>query len=267
LSGPVTFVVFGLGEAGSRIAADLAAAGAEVRGFDPADVVTPPGVIRHDDPAGAVPGATVVMAVTAAADAQKALAQAWERIARGTIYADLSTAPPSLKEDLHDTASLRGLRFVDVALMATVPGRGLATPAYASGPGAELFAGIVNPLGAKVEVLGPEPGQAATRKLLRSVLMKGIASLLVEAMEAAEAAGELDWYWDHIAQIVTEADEDLLMRLVRGTETHATRRRQEMEATAQMLEILEVEPTMTRATAEVLRRVERAGLPDYMPGR
>jgi hypothetical protein len=40
-----------------------------------------------------------------------------------------------------------------------------------------------------------------------------------------------------------------------------------MEATAQMLEILEVEPTMTRSTAEVLRRVERAGLPDYMPGR
>ena len=36
--------VFGLGEAGSLIAADLAAAGVEVHGYDPAGVATPPGV-------------------------------------------------------------------------------------------------------------------------------------------------------------------------------------------------------------------------------
>lgn len=261
------FAVFGLGEAGSLIAADLATAGSEVHGFDPADVATPSGVTRHVDPRGAVAGVDVVMSVTAAVDSQRAIAQAWDKIPRGAIYADLSTAPPSLKEDLHDTATLRGLRFVDVALMATVPGRGLATPAFASGVGAVSYAGIVNPLGASVEVIGAEPGQAATRKLLRSVVMKGLGSLMIEATEAAEAAGESEWFWGHIVEIISDADEALLSRLLRGTGTHATRRRQEMEATAQLLEILEVEPTMTRSTAEVLRRVEAHGLPETITGR
>ena len=124
--------VFGMGEAGSLIAADLAAAGADVHGYDPAPVATPPQVTRHDDPKTAVAGAALVMAVTAAADAQGAIAQAWDVIKRGTVYADLSTAPASLKEDLNDTAALRGLPFADVALMATVRGNGLTTPSLAS---------------------------------------------------------------------------------------------------------------------------------------
>ncbi len=257
--------IFGLGEAGSLIAADLAAAGADVHGYDPADVDTPPGVARHDDPKQAVHGATLVMAITAAADAQAAIAQAWDVIGRGTIYADLSTAPPSLKEDLNDTATLRGLPFADVALMATVPGKGVATPSFASGPGAAAYAEVVAPLGANVEVLGEEAGTAAMRKLLRSVFMKGLASALIEALEAAEAADEQEWLWEHLSGVVADADEELLARLLTGSGTHAVRRRKEMEAAAQLLEILEVEPIMTRAAAERLRRVEEDGLPDSVP--
>ena len=55
------FTVFGLGEAGGLIAADLAAAGQQVRGYDPADVTTPAGVERCDDPQSAVADAGVVL--------------------------------------------------------------------------------------------------------------------------------------------------------------------------------------------------------------
>ena len=253
--------VFGLGEAGSLIAADLASAGAVVHGFDPADVSTPPGVERHDDPKTAVQGSALVMAITAAVDAQAAIAQAWEVIGRGTIYADLSTAPPSLKEDLNDTATLRGLSFADVALMAPVPGKGLATPSFASGAGAEAYAGVVNPLGARVEVVGEEAGTAAMRKLIRSVFMKGLTAVLIEATATAEAAGEGEWFRDHIAAVIDDADAELLDRLVASTATHHVRRRKEMEAAAQLLEILDVDPVMTRATVESLRGVD----PDSVP--
>jgi phosphoglycerate dehydrogenase-like enzyme len=40
----VTVGVLGLGEAGSAFAAGMVAHGAEVRGFDPADVTVPAGV-------------------------------------------------------------------------------------------------------------------------------------------------------------------------------------------------------------------------------
>lgn len=251
-----TVAVFGLGEAGSLIAADLAAAGVTVSGFDPAEVPTPPGVERHHDPKSAVRGAELVIAITAAVDAQAAIAQAWDVIGRGTIYADLSTAPPSLKEDLDDTATLRGLPFADVALMATVPGRGLATPAFASGSGAEAYADLVNPLGARVNVVGEEPGTAAMRKLIRSVFMKGFTAVLIEAVATAEAAGDDEWFWEHVVEIIGDADEELLERLVSGTSTHRVRRHKEMEAAAQLLEILGVDPVMTRATVESLRSVD-----------
>lgn len=253
--------MFGLGEAGSLIAADLAAAGATVHGFDPADVPTPQGVRRHDDPKAAVRGAALIMAITAAADAQGAIAQAWDVIGRGTLYADLSTAPPSLKEDLNDTAALRGLPFADVALMAPVPGKGLSTPSFASGAGAAAYADLINPLGARVEVAGEDPGTAAMRKLIRSVFMKGLTAVLIEAAATAKAAGEGEWFRDHIAVTIEEADADLLDRLVASTATHHVRRRKEMEAAAQLLEILEVDPVMTRATVESLRRPDADSIP------
>jgi 3-hydroxyisobutyrate dehydrogenase-like beta-hydroxyacid dehydrogenase len=263
----VQVTVFGLGEAGSLIAADLARAGAEVNGYDPADVATPGGVTRFDDPGPSVSGSSLVMAVTAASDAQQAMAQAWDRMRRGTIYADLSTAPPSLKEDLADTAATGGLVFVDVALMATVPGHGLATPALACGPGATGYAAMVNRLGANVEVLSGQPGQAAARKLLRSVVTKGLTSLLVESLDAAEARGDTEWLWGHLVQLLTNADERLMRRLIEGTPGHAERRIDEMESARALLESLEVESTMTSATVETLRRIHDQGMGAFpIPG-
>lgn len=257
----VRITVFGLGEAGSVIAADLARAGAEVHGFDPADVATPDGVTRHDEPGPSVKGSRLVMAITAAADAQPAIAQAWGEMRRGAIYADLSTAPPGFKEDLADAAALRGLRFADVALMGTVPGNGLATPALASGPGATDYAGIVNEMGGRVEVMSDRPGDAAARKLLRSVVTKGLTSVLIEGLEAAEAHGDTDWVWQHLVEFVEHADESLLRRLIGGTQKHIDRRIVEMESAQAFLESLEVRPTMTSATVETLRRIKSEDMP------
>lgn len=257
--------VFGLGEAGSLIAGDLATAGAEVQSYDPADVATPDGVTRHESPETAVKGATLVLSATAAVDAQRAIAQAWSEMKRGTIYADLSTAPPGLKEDLADTAALRGLPFADVALMAPVPGSGLATPALASGPGAAAFADIVQPLGGQVEVVSDRPGHAAARKLLRSVVTKGLTSVLIESLQAAGAQGDVHWVWEHLVELVSGADETLMRRLITGTPKHIDRRVVEMESAQAFLESLGVPATMTAATAESLRRIQDAGMPGGVP--
>jgi 3-hydroxyisobutyrate dehydrogenase-like beta-hydroxyacid dehydrogenase len=253
--------VFGLGEAGSLIASDLADAGVDVQGFDPAGVPTPRGVTRHEVPATAVKGSRLVIAATAAADAQRAIAQAWDEMRRGTIYADLSTAPPRLKLDLGDTAALRGLPFADVALMAPVPGNGLATPSLASGPGAEAYAGIVGERGGVIEVIGDRPGDAAARKLLRSVVTKGLAALVIESLEAAGAHGEMEWAWEHVAGLIASADESFVRRLISGTPHHVDRRLVEMESARAFLQDLGVGPNMTSATVESLRRIRDEGMP------
>ena len=254
--------VFGLGEAGSLIAADLVGAGVDVRGFDPAPVRTPYGVVRHDDPAPAVSGSSLVIAATAAIDCMGALAQAADRMSRGTVYADMATAAPGLKRDLGEAAGLHGLSFVDVALMSTVPGKGLATPALAAGPGAVRLADALNDLGARIEVISDRPGDAAARKLLRSIVTKGLASLLIESLEAAEARGDTAWMWQHLVDLLTGADEHFMHRLVDGTPQHADRRIVEMESAVAFLESLDVSPTMTAATVGALRRVRDEGLRD-----
>lgn len=252
--------VFGLGEAGSLFAADLVAAGATVRAYDPADVATLAGVQRCASPAAAVAGAEIVLALVAAADAVTAASQALDAISDGAVYADLGTGSAGLKRDLAALVEPR-LRFVDVAMMTTVPGLGLAVPSLASGGAADRYVELLAPLGAVVTAIGSEPGVAATRKLLRSVVMKGLAAVVIEAMRAAHAAGEADYVWGNVVDQLTAADETFLRRLVEGTAVHHERRRHEMEASAALVRELGIDPLMTEATVEHLRRVAEHGVP------
>ena len=183
--------VLGLGEAGSRLAADLVAAGLDVRGYDPAapDVQVS---TRASDPETAVAGSDVVLSVNTAEAALGAAAAAAPALESGVIYADLNTTPPGLKRELAELVAGAGARFADVALLGPVPGRGLRTPALASGAGAEAFADAFRPLGMPVEVVSERAGDAAALKLLRSIFMKGLAASALESLQAAEAAGHAD---------------------------------------------------------------------------
>lgn len=256
--------VLGLGEAGAAIAADLAARpDVDVHGYDPAAPGTPPGVARHRDVAEAVAGADLVLAVTPATEAATALVQTLGALPGHALYADLSTASPRVKQRLAGLAAGAGLPFVDVALMSPVPGSGLGTPALASGPGATAFVAAMRPLGMPVDAVGDRPGQAATAKLLRSVLMKGLAAVLIEALRAAEAAGLAAETWDNLVAQLGAVDEPMVRRLVTGTGAHADRRLHEMAAAAELLTELGVDPLMTRATVAHLQRL--VDDPDDLP--
>ncbi len=237
--------VLGLGEAGGRLAADLAAAGATVRGFDPAPLEVA-GIERAPDATSAVAGCVLVLCIASAAAARRAAEAALPRLEPGAVYADLNTAGPALKREL---AGIVGARFADVALLGPVPARGLATPAIASGPGAQAFAGLIGPLGMPVEVVSAEPGEAAAMKLLRSVFMKGLAAAVLESMAAAEAAGHADWLEAQLAAVIGAG---LLERFVEGSRLHAARRVDEMDAACELLVSLGVEPHVASASRALL---------------
>lgn len=262
--------IFGLGEAGSLFAADLAKAGADVIGFDPADVTTPPEVKRAVHPALAVRNAELILSLTSEADSKLAMLQAIEAIAGNALYADLATSSPVVKLDLEAMAQRKGFDFADVALLAMVPGHGVATPSLASGPGAHRYAEIINRFGGYVEPLAAATGVAAGRKLLRSVMMKGLAAVILEAVEAGAAADDLTWLWRNLSNEIEKADDDWLRRMVLGSKLHARRRHDEMLSAASMLRALGVDPVMTAATAASLAGLfesesELPELPDNQP--
>src|SRR5262249_47412616 len=160
-AGVTAVAVLGLGEAGSLLAADLLAAGVDVRGHDPGPGRDVPGLTRTAEAADAVAGSDVVLSVNTAAVARAAAQAALPALSSSTLYADLNTASPELKRELAEVVGGSGAAFADVALLGPVPPRGLRTPTVASGAGAQPFADLLGPLGMPVEVVSERPGDAA----------------------------------------------------------------------------------------------------------
>jgi 3-hydroxyisobutyrate dehydrogenase-like beta-hydroxyacid dehydrogenase len=241
----LTVAVLGLGEAGSRLASDLTAAGAEVRGYDPLN-----GGAARD----AVAGSDVVLSVNSARVAVEAAESACAALGAGAVYADLNTAAPALKRAVAEVVG--GERFADVALLGPVPARGLATPALASGESAQAFADALEPLGMPVDVVSVRAGDAATLKLLRSVFMKGLAASAIESVRAAETVGHAEWLKQEIAAVIGRP---LLDRLLVGSQAHAVRRADEMEAARDLLIELGIEPRIAAASADLLGGLAKEG--------
>ena len=243
--------VLGLGEAGSEIARDLVAAGADVHGYDPL-AIRVDGVQPRESEAAAVADADLVLSVNSSHDATTALDNALPGLRPGTLWADLNTASPGLKVALAERAKQHDVPVVDVALMAPVPGKGLRTPMLVAGEEADRYVRSLAGLGADVAVQPGPVGSAISRKLLRSVFYKGLAAAVVEALRGAEAAGCADWLRDNIAAELAGFDERTVDRLVEGTHTHARRRADEMAAATEQLEELGVPARVAAAARDLL---------------
>ena len=82
-----------------------------------------------------------------------------------------------------------------------------------------------------------------------------MAAAVVEALDAAKAAGDEPWLREHIAAELAEADGSTVERIIDGTRRHAVRRTAEMEAAADMLTELGVPPLMANASRALHQRL------------
>lgn len=243
--------IVGLGEAGGRYAAALVEAGHDVTATDPADTPTPAGVTRVGTVEEAVVGAEVVLVMTSAAVAPRICEAAIPRLAAGACYADFTSSAPGVMRRLGEDVEAAGAHFADVAILGPVPWHGAQTPLMVSGEGAKTVRELLEPVGAPVEVLDEPPGSAMAHKLLRSVFMKGLASLVLETVEAGRAAGYEEWVRDQVATQLAGDGQAVIDRLLTGTRTHASRRLHEMVDAAAYLEELGVTPLMTAGTVKL----------------
>jgi len=248
--------VIGLGEAGATYAAALTAAGHTVTGYDPVAPATPAGVTRAATAAEACRGADIVLVMTGAAAARAVALECLPVMAAGSCYADFTSSSPSVMEELGRLSGQAD--FADVAILGPVAALGEKTPLMVSGPGAQAVAGLLRPLGVDVEIAEGEPGAAMAHKLLRSVLMKGLAAVVVEAVTAGRAAGLEDWIRGQIANQLAGDGQAVIDRFLTGTTKHALRRSREMQDTANYLTELGVPAEMTTASAAAHARIAEA---------
>lgn len=247
--------ILGLGEAGSRFANDLARLGVTVVGYDPAlkrDLL--PTVMVAGSNTEAAQYADIVLSVNLSAVAEAVATEVLPVLKQGQLYAEMNTASPDTKQRVEAILNPSGALVVDVAIMAPVPPKGILTPFLVSGPGASLFAERLRPLGLAISVLSDGVGEAATRKLLRSIVYKGIAAVIGEAVEAGRAFGLEPYIREQILSVVGGNDA-LIDRFLEGSKTHALRRSHELEAVVAMLGDRNVDPVMSRATLESLQNL------------
>ncbi|WP_203137639.1 DUF1932 domain-containing protein [Microbacterium sp. JZ31] len=251
----IRIAVMGLGEAGSLYARGLAAVGAEVTGFDPHVDVTASGIAQRPRLEDCLDGAELVLSLVGARASIEAARDAVARMRPGTLLADLNTSAPETKLEVARIARESGVRIADVAVLAPVPRAGHRTPLLASGDAARDFADRMRPLGVPVEIVSGGIGDAARRKLLRAVYMKGVAAVVIEALEAARPHGAEEWLRAQIADELGPDGRQILERMLAGTYRHAERREHEMRDAVALLELSGSPADMTRATRASLQRI------------
>jgi len=259
---PLSATLLGFGEAGSILSAELRKAGAQsVAAYDlkfqeaegPAMMAraAAAGVHAAISPQEAAAGSEMIIAAVTASSSVAAARTAARYIKPDQFYLDINSVSPGKKREAAGLIEDAGGRFVDVAVMAPVPPYGIKVPMAVGGKWGQAVAGRLAPFGFRIEVFEREVGYVSAMKMCRSVMIKGIESLIVEAMTAAHA-------YDVVDQVIPSLDEYFKGKdwrwqaeyMFGRVVEHGVRRAAEMREAAKTVAEIGLEPLMTAATAE-----------------
>ena len=167
------------------------------------------------------------------------------------LYVDVSASAPETKRAVWETVKTSGAKFVDAAMLGSLPQYKHKVPTLISGNGSDELLRLMTPYGMALDKANDNPGDATAIKLVRSIVMKGLPALLMEALEAASAMKIEEVVLKSLAETMNSCTFEVTMnRLVTGTAVHAERRGQEMVNVIEMLNTLNIKPTMSQATFE-----------------
>jgi 3-hydroxyisobutyrate dehydrogenase-like beta-hydroxyacid dehydrogenase len=145
-----------------------------------------------DNAAAAVRGADWIFSAVTAASSLDAAHSALEALSPGQMFFDINSVSAGRKLATAELVEERGALYVDMAVMAPVHPRGHRTPVLVAGRIAPAVLETLAALGFDFEHAGEEIGAAATVKMVRSMFVKGMEAVTVQALLAARAAGCFD---------------------------------------------------------------------------
>ena len=158
--------------------------------------------------------------------------------AKGALIADFSTAAPADKRQASVEATQVEIKFVDVVIMGAIALLGAQTPLLCAGKHSNDVVGVLQKLGAPLQVLeAATPGDAAALKLLRTIFTKGLEALTVECLVAAEYHGVREKLYEVLSDIDKTPFREFVDMLLRTHVIHACRRRHEVVEAANQLSL------------------------------
>ena len=205
--------------------------------------------------ADAARDADVVFSCVTADQAEPVARLARSYLRPGQFFVDVNSAAPETKRRAAAEVMAAGAHYIEAAVMAPVAPKGIATAILAGGPEAGRAAALLNPLGMDVAPVSSEYGRASATKLSRSIMIKGIEALIVDAARSARAWGVADDVFASLERTFPGTDFAALAdNMAERVRTHGLRRAAEMREAADMLDDLGVNSSLARAVADAQER-------------
>ena len=220
------------------------------------------GVIGCVSMGEALSEAALILSLVTADQAGAAADEAARHIPPGAMFCDMNSVAPDTKRRNAHVIETAGGSYADVAVLAPVHPQQLSVPLLVSGAHADAAAAALLDAGfRRVRILPGDVGRAASIKMIRSVIVKGLEALTTECVLAAERAGVLD---EVIASLDAswsgtdwreKADYNLDRMMI-----HGLRRAAEMEEVVKTLDALRTGSAMTRSTVQRQRSLGTLGM-------
>jgi 3-hydroxyisobutyrate dehydrogenase-like beta-hydroxyacid dehydrogenase len=255
--------ILGFGEVGQRFAADLRAGGAnrQLATFDLLlhQAAAGEAMRRHaadqrvdllTDAAGLAGSCDLIFSAVTAAQARAAAQSLCARQLGDALVIDLNSASPATKIECAAMVAAAGGRYVEAAVMTSVPPHGIRVPMLLGGTHAAAAEKVLAGLGFVAKRVSDELGIASAIKLCRSVIIKGLESLVIESFTAARAFGVEQQVLASLQETYPQFDWEkqgdyLFSRVIQ----HGRRRAEEMRASAEMIDASGIGGVMGAAAA------------------
>jgi len=217
----------------------------------------------------------IISAVTAEA-ALAAAESVLLGIKKGAYYLDLNSCAPNTKVEAAGKVNARGGHYVEGAVMAPIGPKGIDTPILLGGPYAETFLPEAASVGfGGMEVFAAEYGKASAAKMCRSIMVKGLESLIMEALLTARHYGVEEKMLSSLSNLLSGKDWPALSQyMISRSLQHGKRRAEEMREVAKTVEDAALKPRMSSACSEsqdaaaafadALKEPDLAGMLDHI---
>ncbi len=251
----------GYGEVGRILAEDLREQGVAVSAFDlKLDGAQAGGLRDHAAMHGvalvgshaelAAHSDLIVSAVTASQAVPVAQACA-PAVKRGAWFLDFNSASPGAKQRAAALIDAAGGRYVEGAVMTSIPPYRIKVPLLLGGPGAKALAPLLATLGFDAKVASEKLGVASATKMCRSVMIKGLEAMVIESFTTARAYGVEDAVLASLAETFPGIDwENQGAYFFQRVIEHGRRRSEEVREVAQTVREIGLVPWSAAGTAE-----------------
>jgi 3-hydroxyisobutyrate dehydrogenase-like beta-hydroxyacid dehydrogenase len=253
--------LIGYGEVGRILAEDLRAQGLAVAAYDLKlrgeageplrEHAAQFGVALADAHAGAVQGAGIVISAVTASQAVPVAEACAPAIAAGSFFLDLNSASPGAKIRAAAAIAAAGGRYVEGAVMTSLPPYRIAVPLLLGGPDAAALEPVLGALGFKARVGDARLGVASATKMCRSVMIKGLEAMVIESFTTARHYGVEDAVIASLVETFPGIDwEKQAAYFFQRVIEHGRRRSEEVREVAQTVREAGLQPWSAEGTAE-----------------